>query len=118
MSAYDLIKNTNIITIKQGKPNTGTVTLTQTTGGAVVNLTGATATGQVRALDGTLVATMTCTIPLPLTGVINYSISQAEADALTAYANIQHVWGIQPVISGVEIEEIHGGAMVVPQVVI
>jgi hypothetical protein len=118
MSVYDLIKTTNILTVRQGKDNTGTVTLTQTVGGAAVDLTGATVRGQVRTLDGTLGATMTCTLADdPKTGVINYSLPLLETAKLTPATNISHVWGIEPTIGGEPIEEVHGGMMVEPEVV-
>lgn len=115
---YDLIKNTNVIIIYKGTDNAGTVTLMQTLNGLPVNLTGATARGQIRTVAGDLVSVMTCTIPAPLTGVINYTIPAAEAAKLTPYTNIQHVWGVEVTIGGVTLPERHGGCMVEPEVVI
>jgi len=118
MSVYDLIKNTNIITINQGSDYADTVTVTQTAGGAAVDLTGYTVSSKLKTLDGSLAATFVSTIPNPATGVVVRSIAGANTKPLTPATSINHVWGIQLTSpGGALLPEIKGGAFVSPEVV-
>ena len=118
MSVYDLIKNTNIITIGQGSDYSDTVTILQAIGGPPVDLTGYTAASQVNTLDGALAAVMACTIPNPVAGVVERSIAKADTGKLLPCTNIQHVHGLQLTTpGGVALPEIQGGAVVTPEIV-
>jgi hypothetical protein len=87
-------------------------------GGAPLNLTGYAARGQVRDMNGGLVASFACTIPDPLTGVVARTIPAAETALLTPGTNIQHVWGLELTApSGSVLPEIQGGVMISPEVV-
>ena len=99
------------------KDFSGTVTVTQTVGGAPVNLNGYTVTGQVRTLSGVLVCAIDCSVSTPATGVINISIDNTVTKLLTPSTSINHVWGIQLEIAGVITPEIQGGVLVTPEVV-
>lgn len=110
---FDTIKNSNVLTITQGSDFSATVTMTQTSGGAALNLSGYTITGQVRTLDGALACAITIDNSVPTTGVITMSISDTLSALLVPDVIVNHVWGIdlvQP--GGNKLPEIQGGLLV------
>ena len=118
MSVYDLVKNTNLITIAQGSDYADTVTITQTSGGTALDLTGYTVASKLKTLNGALAATFICTIPSPATGIVVRSITGANTKLLTPATSINHVWGVQLTTpGGAVLPEIQGGAFVSPEVV-
>lgn len=124
MGVYDLIKDTNIITIPQGSDVTGTITVkTPSIADPAVlvpmDLTGYVIRGKLRSLHGNEVGTIACTNPAPLTGVISFAISKTVSTPLVPAADVQHVWGFELVAAdGTKIPEIQGGAIVTPRIVI
>lgn len=119
MNIYGAIINTNIITISQGSDYAGTVTVTQTVGGAPLDLTGYAVRSFLRTVDGVLVGEFTCEISAPASGIITRTMDKAITAALTPATIVTHVWGMELTApNGSVLPEIQGGAKVDREVVL
>ncbi|MBU2539162.1 MAG: hypothetical protein KKH22_12070 [Proteobacteria bacterium] len=118
MNIYGPIINSNIITIAQGSTYRGTVTATETVGGAPLDLTGYTVRSQLRKVSGELVGEFACVISAPAAGIVTRTMDKAVTGGLTPATIVTHVWGLELTApDGSVLPEIQGGAMVVREVV-
>lgn len=79
------------VTIVQGNDYLHSVTVTSD-GSTAVNITGRTYTAQVRDSSGTLVLTLTCTVPTGTDGIVTLSATDALTLALTPGI---YTWALQ-----------------------
>lgn len=92
------------ITIVQGNDYLHSVTLTSD-GTTAVNITGRTYTAQVRDSTGTLILTLTCTVPTGTDGIVTISATDTLTAALTVG---EYTWALQEV-SGTQTNDILEG---------
>jgi len=109
-------QNKNVIIIEKGQTYKDSVTLKAKTG-EVLDLTGASATSEVRNGDtGTLMATFTVTVDS-----VNQKVKRELADTVTSALPVsiqQHVWGLVVTMAdGTVLKEIDGGVTVKRRVV-
>lgn len=96
------------ITIVQGNDYLHSVTLTSD-GSTAVNITGRTYAAQVRDASGTLILTLTCTVPTGTDGLVSISATDTLTLALTPGT---YSWALQET-SGSSTNDILAGAAVV-----
>lgn len=110
--------NQGVIQIIKGCDYHDTILLTNQDG-TPTDLTGQTATSQLRTYAGALAGSFTCEIPEPLTGQIERHMHAAITATLSASTSMApHVHGTRLTgLDGSVQPELQGGALVVPGVV-
>ena len=89
-------------------------TITYKTNGATQDITGYTFAGQIRAIDGTLAASLTVTVVNAAQGTFSIALSSATTAALTV--GQVYNWDLEQTVSGVTSELLRGLVTVLSEV--
>ena len=81
-------------------------TITYKVNGATTNITGYTFAGQIRAIDGTLAASLTVTVVNAAAGTVSISLSSATTASMTV--GQVYNWDFEVTISGTTTELLRG----------
>lgn len=81
-------------------------TITYKVNGATTNITGYTFAGQIRAIDGTLAASLTVTVVNAAAGTVSISLSSATTAGMTV--GQVYNWDLEVTISGTTTELLRG----------